>query len=143
MAGLLNAHLADAIDLFTQAKHAHWNVRGATFLSLHELFDRIAEDVEGYADDLAERAGALDGRAEGLLRTVARTSRLSAYPSEAVDGPQHLRAMASALAAFGSSVRSAIDTAASAGDAGTADLFTEISRGVDKWLWFVESHLRG
>jgi starvation-inducible DNA-binding protein len=139
---LLNARLADCIDLQTQAKHAHWNVKGPHFIGLHELFDRISEDVEDYADDLAERAVQLGGVAEGTARAVARRSSLAEYPAEAADGRGHVEALSSALAAFGAAARKAIDQANELGDLDTADLFTEVSRGTDKWLWLVEAHLQ-
>jgi starvation-inducible DNA-binding protein len=138
---LLNVRLADAIDLQTQTKQAHWNVKGPNFIALHKLFDEINEAVSDYVDDLAERAVQLGGVAEGTARIVAKRSALTEYPPSAVDGPSHVEALSSALAAFGKSVRKSIETSNEFGDLDTADLFTEISRGVDKWLWFVEAHL--
>ena len=137
---LLTARLADAIDLKTQLKQAHWNVKGPTFLQLHELFDKVAADVETYADDLAERAVQLGGVALGSARVVAKKSSLAEYPADAVDGAAHVEAVSNALAAFGRSARRAIDQSDELRDKDSADLFTEISRGVDKWLWFVEAH---
>jgi starvation-inducible DNA-binding protein len=142
MVELLNARLADAIDLQTQTKQAHWNVKGPNFIALHELFDKVNEDVEDYVDDLAERAVQLGGAAEGTARLVAQRSSLTEYPANTVDGRSNVEALSSALAAFGKLARKAIDTANDAGDLDTADLFTEISRGTDKWLWFVEAHLQ-
>src|SRR5215471_2874097 len=139
---LLNARLADCTDLQTQTKQAHWNVKGPSFIALHELFDKINEEVEDYVDDLAERAVQLGGVAEGTARAVARRSSLAEYPANAVDGRGHVEALSSALAAFGKSARNAIDQANDLGDLDTADLFTEVSRGIDKWLWFVEAHLQ-
>ena len=139
---LLNARLADAIDLQTQCKQAHWNVKGPNFIGLHELFDKINEEVEDYVDDIAERAVQLGGVAEGTARTVAKRSSLAEYPAKAVDGRSHVEALSSALAAFGAAARKGIDQANELGDLDTADLFTEVSRGVDKWLWFVEAHLQ-
>jgi starvation-inducible DNA-binding protein len=136
---LLNARLADCIDLQTQTKQAHWNVKGPNFIALHELFDQINEDVEDYVDDIAERAVQLGGIAEGAARTVAKRSSLAEYPAMAVDGRSHVEALSSALAA---SARKGIDQANELGDLDTADLFTEISRGIDKWLWFVEAQLQ-
>jgi starvation-inducible DNA-binding protein len=137
---LLNARLADAIDLATQIKQAHWNVKGANFIALHELFDKINEDVQDYVDDIAERAVQLGGIAEGTARMAAKRSTLSEYPTKTVDGPDHVEALSSVLAAFGKLARAAIDSANDLGDLDTADLFTEISRVIDKWLWFVEAH---
>jgi starvation-inducible DNA-binding protein len=137
---LLNARLADAIDLATQIKQAHWNVKGPNFIALHELFDKINEDAEDYVDEIAERAVQLGGVAEGTARMAAQRSSLEEYPRNAVDGRSHVNALSSVLAAFGKSARKAIDSANEFGDLDTADLFTEISRGIDKWLWFVEAH---
>jgi starvation-inducible DNA-binding protein len=139
---LLNARLADAIDLQTQTKQAHWNVKGPNFIALHELFDKINEDVEDYVDDIAERAVQLGGVAEGTARAAAKRSALAEYPAGTVDGHAHVEALSSALAAFGKSARKAIDESNDLSDLDTADLFTEISRGADKWLWFVEAHLQ-
>jgi starvation-inducible DNA-binding protein len=137
---LLNARLADAIDLGTQIKQAHWNVKGLNFIALHELFDQINENVQEYVDDIAERAVQLGGVAEGTVRMAAKHSSLDEYPPNTVDGRSHIIALSSVLAVFGKSVRCAIEIANNLGDLDTADLFTEISRGIDKWLWFVEAH---
>jgi starvation-inducible DNA-binding protein len=139
---LLNARLADAIDLQTQCKQAHWNVKGPNFIALHELFDKVNEDVEEYVDSIAERAVQLGGTAEGTARSVAKRSTLTEYPAKGANGRDHVEALSSALASFGHLARHAIDQSNELKDADTADLFTEISRGVDKWLWFVEAHLQ-
>jgi starvation-inducible DNA-binding protein len=138
---LLNARLADAIDLGTQTKHAHWNVKGPSFIALHELFDQVAEHVEDHIDTIAERVTALGGTARGTLAAVARATTLRPYPEDISDGIAHVDALSSALAAFGAKVRAGIDEAARIGDADTADLFTGISRETDKDLWFLEAHL--
>ncbi len=137
---LLNKHLAAAIDLHAQVKQAHWNVRGPNFIAIHELFDRVSEAVENYSDMIAERAGGLGGTAQGTLQVAVERSFLVPYNLGVASENKHVFAVSSALAAFGQSVREAIDLAAGFGDAATADLFTEISRGVDQQLWFVESH---
>jgi starvation-inducible DNA-binding protein len=139
---LLNARLADAIDLQTQTKQAHWNVKGPNFIALHELFDKVNEDVEDYVDEIAERAVQLGGVAEGTARLAASHSLLAEYPANIADGRDHVEALSSVLAAFGKAAREAIDESDKLGDKDTADIFTEISRGVDKWLWFVEAHLQ-
>ena len=138
---LLNARLADAIDLNTQAKYAHWNVKGPQFIALHELFDKVAESIEGHIDTLAERVTALGGRARGTLAQVARGTSLKPYPEDISEGRSHVEALSRALAAHGAQLRAAIGTADEAGDADTADLFTGISREADKYLWFLEAHL--
>src|SRR4051794_19123642 len=125
---LLNARLADCIDLQTQTKQAHWNVKGPNFIALHELFDKINEAVEDYVDDIAERAVQLGGVAEGTARIVAKRSSLSEYPAKAVGGHGHVEALSSVLAAFGTAVRNGIAQANDLGDLATADLFTELSR---------------
>ena len=139
---LLNARLADAIDLQTQTKQAHWNVKGPNFIALHELFDKVNEAVEDYVDDIAERAVQLGGVAEGTARMVAKRPSLGEYPANTVDGRSHVEALSTALAVFGKVARKAIGDANDLGDLDTADLFTEVSRGIDKWLWFVEAHLQ-
>ena len=138
---LLNARLADGKDLQTQVKQAHCNVKGPNFIALHELFDGINEEVEDYVDDIAERAVQLGGVAEGTARMVAKRSTLHEYPANAVGGHSHLDALSTALAAFGTAARRAIDQSNELGDLDTADVFTEISRGIDEWLWMVEAHL--
>jgi starvation-inducible DNA-binding protein len=139
---LLNARLADCIDLQTQVKQAHWNVKGPNFIALHELFDKINEEVEDYVDLIAERAVQLGGVAEGTARAAAKRSSLSEYPANAVDGRSHVEALSSALAVFGTASRKSIDQANELADLDTADVFTEVSRGIDKWLWFVEAHFQ-
>jgi len=138
---LLNGRLAEAIDLGTQAKQAHWNVKGPHFIALHELFDKVAEHVEDHIDTLAERITALGGVAYGTVAAVARSTTLKPYPENIADGVQHVQALSAAVADFGAKVRKAIDDSARAGDADTSDLFTGISREVDKDLWFLEAHL--
>lgn len=138
---LLQDRLYDAIDLTSQAKQAHWNVKGANFIALHELFDQIHGEANGHADLIAERLVALGGQAEGTVRVAAAKSALAEYPLEASAQAEHVDALSSALAKFGQLVRDASDTAGDAGDQDTCDLFTEVSREVDKSLWFVEAHL--
>jgi starvation-inducible DNA-binding protein len=139
---LLNARLADASDLKSQAKQAHWNVKGIHFFQLHELFDQVATAAEAHTDLIAERVTALGGTAMGTIRMAAKNSTLSEYPLEITDGTAHVDALSTALADFGKQVRKNIDQADELGDADTADLFTEISREIDKLLWFVEAHIQ-
>jgi starvation-inducible DNA-binding protein len=138
---VLNARLADAIDLSLQTKHAHWNVKGPNFIALHELFDKLAESVENQVDEIAERVTALGGTAHGTVAAVARATTLKPYPQEISEGLAHVEALSGALAAFGARVRAAIATTDKLGDADSADLFTGISRESDKYLWFLEAHL--
>jgi starvation-inducible DNA-binding protein len=139
---LLNARLADAIDLQTQMKQAHWNVKGPSFIALHELFDKINEDVEDYIDLVAERVVQLGGVALGTARSIVQRSQQKEYPLNISAGRDHVEAVSSALAMFGKAARAAIDASDELRDKDSADIFTEISRGVDKWLWFVEAHLQ-
>ena len=140
---LLNTRLADAIDLQTQCKQAHWNVKGPDFIALHKLFDEVNGAVEEYVDLIAERAVQLGGVADGTARVVAKRSSLSEYPAvKGGDGREHVAALSAVLSAFGKLVRAEIDRSNELSDADTADLFTEVSRGIDKWLWFVEAHLQ-
>lgn len=143
VADVLNQRLADCIDLQTQCKQAHWNVKGPTFIALHKLFDDINEDVEEYVDLLAERVVQLGGTAQGTARMAAGRSTLEEYPQAIASGEEHVDALSSALAAFGRETRKAIDQVDQLEDADTADILTEISRGTDKWLWFVEAHQQG
>ena len=140
---LLNRRLADCIDLQTQCKQAHWNVKGPSFIALHKLFDDINSDVEEYIDLLAERVVQLGGVAEGTARCAAERSALSEYPLDIFDGEDHVDALSTALSQFGRMCREGIDTSDELGDADTTDILTEISRGLDKWLWFVEAHQQG
>ena len=139
---ILNGRLADASDLKSQIKQAHWNVKGMSFIALHELFDSIATAVEAHIDLIAERVTTLGGTAMGTVRLAAQNSGLSEYPHEITDGASHVDAVSTALADFGKAVRKGIDEAADLGDQDTADIFTEISREIDKQLWFVEAHIQ-
>ena len=139
--GLLNRHLAAAIDLHAQVKQAHWNVRGPAFIAIHELFDKVADVVESYSDTIAERAAALGGTAEGTIQVAVDRSFLEPYKLGVAGEREHLAAVTAALAAFGDAARKAIDEAAGVGDQDTSDVFTEVSRGIDKQLWLVEAHL--
>ncbi len=139
---LLQGHLSNSLDLSSQAKQAHWNVKGPDFISLHELFDKIAEDSEEYNDLIAERIVQLGGIAEGTLRTAAKRTQLPEYPLNISAGHDHVNALARSLASYGDHVRRAISLTSELMDQDTADIFTEISRQVDKYLWFVEAHVQ-
>ena len=138
--GLLNQRLAEAIDLQTQCKQAHWNVKGPSFIGLHKLFDDVNEDVERYVDLIAERVVQLGGVAEGTIGAVETRSKLPDYPIGIATGAEHVAALSDALGAFGRAARITIEEMNELEDSGSADVLTEISRGVDKWLWFVEAH---
>jgi starvation-inducible DNA-binding protein len=140
VAALLQERLSDAIDLVTHAKQAHWNVKGPNFIALHELFDKVYVNAGEYADLLAERILQLGGTAEGTARVAATRSQLPEYSLTIVSGKEHVEALSRSLAYFGETIRRGIDRADEIGDKDTADIFTEISRSVDKDLWFVEAH---
>jgi starvation-inducible DNA-binding protein len=139
---LLQDRLADSIDLMIQAKRAYWNVKGPVFIALHELFGKLSEDSEEYVDLIAERIVQLDGIAEGTLRLAAKKSSLPEYPLTIASGKEHVAALSHAVSAFGKLIRQAIDQAKGLTDADAADIFTEISRETDKYLWFVEAHVQ-
>ncbi len=139
---VLNQHLADSFDLLSQVKQAHWNVKGSDFWQLHKLFDETAERVAEWVDDLAERVTALGGYATGTVRMAAASSRLPEFPTDIIDSMDYVKIVVARVAAFTNSARAAIDTTDELGDADTADLFTEISRCADKYLYFLEAHLQ-
>lgn len=143
LVALLQDRLVDAIDLYLQVKGSHWNVKGPTFIALHQLFDTVAGEALVYSDDLAERSVQLGGTPDGSAGAIAKGSGLPDGKRKLESESDHVKAVADALASFGKAVRKAIDESSKLGDADTSDLFTEISRGVDKSLWFVEAHLQG
>jgi starvation-inducible DNA-binding protein len=142
MISLLNQQHADTFDLYSQTKQAHWNVKGAQFFQLHELFDKLAEELQGYVDLIAERATALGGLALGTVRMSAANSQLPETELDVTDSLPTVEALAERYAALAATTRQAIESAEGQGDADTADLFTEVSRGLDKALWFLEAHLQ-
>lgn len=140
MIELLQQSTAEAVDLQTQAKLAHWNVKGENFIALHKLFDDATDEIRNFSDELAERLVQLGGLVEGNVQTIAKATNLPTYSTEIQAGKEHVDAFSSALATFGAHVRANIDKADQAGDMDTSDIFTEVSRGIDKLLWFVEAH---
>ena len=139
---ILNDRLAEAIDLQSQIKQAHWNVKGPHFIALQDLFGRISAVVLGQIDLIAERVTSLGGTAEGTVAVAARRSKLKNYPLSITSGRDHLVQLSTQIAAVGKAVRSGADDAEELGDKATADLFAGISRELDKYLWFVEAHLQ-
>lgn len=139
---LLSQSLATTVDFYTQLKQAHWNVKGNGFYQLHTLFDDIAEEVEAFVDLIAERLTALGGTALGTARIAAQQSLLQEYPLDVFTGPEHIKALVSRMALYASHVRTAIDTCDGLGDPTTTDLYTQVSRSVDKQLWLLEAHLQ-
>jgi starvation-inducible DNA-binding protein len=139
---LLNQQLADTFDLYSQTKQAHWNVKGAQFYQLHELYDKLAAELIEHVDTIAERATALGGTALGTLQMAAKATRLGDYPEDAVASQTSVQTLAERYAALATTTRAAIDEADKLGDADTADIFTGVSRAMDKSLWFLEAHLQ-
>lgn len=139
---LLNQALADFSDLASQFRNAHWNVRGPQFYTLHELFERLAGQVEEPIDEIAERATALGGVVGGSLRQAAEITRLPKFPV-AAQGLELVQALAQSVSVVANLIRAEIDVADEAGDAGTADLLTELSQNLDKALWLLEAHAPG
>jgi starvation-inducible DNA-binding protein len=139
---LLNARLADAIDLALVTKQAHWNLKGLQFIGVHTMLDGFREQLDAWSDSMAERAVQLGGTAFGTSQVVAGRSSLEPYPTDIYAIVDHLKALIDRYASTANAVRAAIDAADEAGDADTADLFTEVSRGLDKQLWFLEAHLQ-
>lgn len=142
LVALLNRQLADTLDLYSQTKFAHWNVKGSDFIQLHLLFDQLAGHVIGFVDLIAERATTLGGTALGTARMAAGASTLDEYPVDALSGMDAVTALADRFAAYAKSTRHAIDEAEKLDDIDTNDLFTEVSRQVDTDLWFLEAHLQ-
>lgn len=140
--GLLNERLADGVVLATHLKQAHWNVKGPSFIALHELFDAVTEEVRAVVDDLAERIAQLGGVAVGSAKTVAAVSQLAEYPADIVTGPAHVKHVADQLAMFANGLRAAIDVADDHDDTVTEDILTGAAGAMDKQLWFVEAHLQ-
>lgn len=136
---LLNARLADTIDLALAFKQAHWNIRGAHFIALHELFGRMAGSITGGSDELAERAKALGGQALFSLHAAAKQASQKAYPVDATSAAEHLGALIDRTSEFAKKCRAAVDASVELGDSGTSDLFTALSRSADQHLWFLEA----
>lgn len=137
---LLNKTLATTLDLKLQTKQAHWNVKGDNFIALHELFDRVATEVEAFSDLQAERAVQLDAPANGLVQDIQKNSVLPAFPTGSQEGTKFVKALAGALRKTADLARHAIDVSTEQGDAVTADMYTQIASGLDKLRWFVEAH---
>lgn len=138
---VLNATLADALDLTNGVRMAHWTVRGPHFAALHALFETFYGQLGEATDDLAERVVQLGGTPDGTTQLVGEKSRLAAYPAGLHDGLDHVKALADRYAALAATVRAGIDTLDEAGDADSADLLTGVSRMLDKALWMLEAHL--
>ena len=142
VAALLNALLADCADMTMRTKHAHWNVRGPHFIGLHKFFDELYDILADHGDEIAERTAAMGAFVKGRLADAAASTRLPKYPDEALDGMDAVRALADALGMLSNSVREGIEEAEKLEDMVTSDLLTGISGDLDKYLWFLEAHLR-
>ena len=139
---LLNERLADGIDLALITKQSHWNLKGPQFIAIHEMLDGFRTEQDEWNDTMAERIVQLGGTAFGTTQSVAAASNLSPYPTDVYAIADHLAALIDRYAAFGNALHGNIDQSAEAGDADTADIFTEVSRGIDKQLWFLEAHVQ-
>jgi starvation-inducible DNA-binding protein len=140
---MLNQQLADTFDLFSQTKQAHWNVKGPQFYQLHVLYDEMAEHLLEHIDNIAERITALGGTAMGTARMAATSSRLQDFPQDAIDSLDNVRALAQCYAMLTESTREGIDISEQLKDMTTNDLLIDVTRDLDKFLWFLEAHLQG
>ena len=138
---ILNRTLALTLELKTQVKYAHWNVKGMHFYQLHQLYDGIATQLEAYIALITERIAALGGEAMGTTRIAAQKSEIPEYPLNLSNGKDHVTALVAQIATYARAIRAGIDCGIGLGEADTADLYTEISRTIDKYLWFQEAHL--
>jgi starvation-inducible DNA-binding protein len=142
LTALLNARLADSIDLRSQIKWAHWNLKGMHFIQLHELFDSVQAHVDDQSDTIAERIAQLGGVANGTAREVVAKSGLKEADLTASDGASQLKWLVHNVAHHVNALRTAVQESDDLGDAITADLFTQVTRELDKDLWFLEAHLQ-
>jgi starvation-inducible DNA-binding protein len=142
LVALLNRQLADTLDLYSQTKFAHWNVKGSDFIQLHLLYDQLAEHLIGHVDLIAERATTLGGTALGTARMSAKASTLEEFPATSLNGMDSVKALADRFAAYAQSTRNSIEESEKLEDTDTSDLFTEVSRQIDTDLWFLEAHIQ-
>ena len=137
---LLEARIADGIDMALITKQAHWNLKGPQFIGIHLMLDTFRAEQDEFVDTMAERIIQLGGTAFGTVQEVGTRSALEPYPVDIYQVSDHIHALIARYATVANAIRSSIDEADEAGDAGTADIFTEVSRGIDKQLWFLEAH---
>jgi starvation-inducible DNA-binding protein len=138
---MLNQTLASTVDLRSHVKQASWNVKGTEFLQLQALFASIATELDAFADLVAERIAVLGGAVQATVRTAARQSKLPEYPADLVDGTTHVRAVADRFADYASAIRADIVHATDVEDAGTANLYTDISREIETRLGELDAYL--
>ncbi|MFM9937988.1 MAG: DNA starvation/stationary phase protection protein Dps [Hyphomicrobiaceae bacterium] len=136
----LNNIVAHMIDVALAAKHAHWNVRGPSFMSYHTLFDKAFTDLIEQIDSLGERATALGGIARGTVQTVAAATRFAPYPVLSTAEAEHVALLSTRLGELGHDLRQATIAASEHGDIVTADVLTDAGAAVDSLLWLIESH---
>ena len=139
---LLNKTLASTTDLQAQLKQAHWNVKGMEFISLHKLFDEIAEEVENQVDIIAERVTSLGGTALGTIQEAVKNTQLRKYPVDIFAAKDHLEHLAHNFAILGELARNNIKATEELGDMATNDIYIVLVRMLDKNLWFIEAHLQ-
>ena len=139
---VLNKRLADGLDLSLITKQAHWNLKGPQFIGIHLMLDGFRTEQDDLNDKMAERITALGGTAFGTTQTITAGSQLAAYPTDIYKVADHLAALIDRYSVYANAVRENIDETDEAGDPDTADLLTEVSRAIDKQLWFLEAHVQ-
>ena len=137
----LNARLTDGLDLHSQIKVAHWNIKGPHFAALHPLFETFAVSLANHNDALAERAVTLGGRALGTARHVAKSSRLPEYPQETTRDLDHVKLLAERIEAYLTGVRESRAISEKLADLDTSDLLTGIIVEFEKHAWFLRASM--
>jgi starvation-inducible DNA-binding protein len=143
IAETLNARLADGLDLHSQIKVAHWNIKGPQFAALHPLFETFAVSLAAHNDNIAERAVTLGGRAFGTVRHVAGTSRLPEYPQETTRDLEHVKLLAERIEVYLGGLRESRGVAEQSGDTDSVDLMTTVITEFEKHAWFLRASLEG
>lgn len=141
IADTLNARLADGLDLHSQIKVAHWNIKGPQFAALHPLFETFAVSLAAFNDSIAERAVTLGARAYGTVRHVAKASGLPDYPQDTSRDLEHVRLLAERFEKYLDNVRQSRSVAEKQNDTDTVDLFTGIVTELEKNAWFLRASL--
>ena len=141
MSDEINARIATLIDLQLQVKQTHWNIRGPQFIAIHEMLDKLYADLDKWVDAMAERITQLGGAAYGTLDAIKGSSSLDKYPTQDLTWQDRMEHLADVIAASSTETRDSIEVAEDAGDPVSGDIITDAARGLDLWLWKVESHL--